>query len=87
MKTPDGAGQLFVTNSIGTNQHPLTTDTFINLQPVLSPDATMIAWSQTESTGTHDQICAANADGSNPVRVTNGASDNSVTLTGDPCTP
>jgi Tol biopolymer transport system component len=86
IKPPDMASQLFVTNSNGTNQHALTTDTHLNYRPVLSPDATMIAWSKTESTGTHEQIWVANADGSNPVRVTNNTSDSSSPVW-HPCTP
>jgi len=70
VNNPTSAGQIWVTNINGTNQHALTTDTHINQHPVLSPDGTMIAWARAEDS-VHFQIWVANADGTSPVRVTN----------------
>ncbi len=71
VKDPAGAGQLFVMNANGTNQHPLETNPAIDLEPNPSPDGRKIAWSSKRDG--NFEIYVANSDGSNPVRVTNNS--------------
>lgn len=76
VQDPNDAATVWVSNPNGTNQHALTSAA-INLRPVVSPDGTMIAWSRTDDS-VHSQIWVANADGTNPIRVTNTNDGNAV---------
>jgi hypothetical protein len=71
VKSPTAGAQLFVMNATGTNQHAIEQDPAIDERPVPSPDGSMIAWvSYRDGNG---EIYVANADGSNPTRVTNNS--------------
>lgn len=76
VNSPNDFGQLYVTNPNGANQHLVlaTPDSDIDLDPVLSPDGKRIAYARRDN-GTKFRIFVANADGTNPVRVTNTDSD------------
>jgi len=77
VQSPDVNAELYVMNQNGTNVHALDGDMNINLQPEVSPDGTMIAWSSQRTAG-HAQIWVENIDGTSPVRVTNSADPDSA---------
>lgn len=70
-----GAAALYVMNANGTNQHSIDTSDSIDLEPIPSPDGTMIAWSS-ERDGNFE-IYVSKVDGSSPRRVTNNTKDDS----------
>jgi TolB protein len=69
VNSPMAGAQLFVMNANGTNQHPVETDVHNDLEPIPSPDGTMVAW--VSDRDSNKEIYVANADGTNPTRVTN----------------
>jgi len=71
-------GEVFVMNADGTNRVRLTNDSAFDFNPVWSPDGTKIAWVTTRdfpgivgNINAGFEIYVMNADGSNPVRLTN----------------
>jgi Tol biopolymer transport system component len=71
VKSPMADAQLFSMNANGTNQHAIENDPHIDVAPVPSPDGSMIAWVSYRDGNA--EIYVANADGSNPTRVTNNS--------------
>lgn len=69
VKSPTASAQILSMNANGTNQHPIESDPAIDERPVPSPDGTKVAWVSYRDGNA--EIYVANADGSNPTRVTN----------------
>jgi Tol biopolymer transport system component len=74
----DGNNEIYVMNADGSNQTRLTNDPGFDTEPAWSPDGTKIAFSTSRdfpgSSGNFAgaiEIYTMNADGSNPVRLTN----------------
>jgi Tol biopolymer transport system component len=67
-----GSTEIYVMNSDGSNQMPLTNDPAGDGGPVWSPDGTKIAWASVPVGSIIREIWVMNADGSAPTRITFG---------------
>ena len=68
------AFDIYTMDANGANVRRLTNNNALDVEPAFSPDGTKIAFSSTRDGGDHD-LWVMNADGSNPVRLTDFGND------------
>jgi Tol biopolymer transport system component len=71
-----GVADIYRINADGTSLMVLDDTVGSDINPDLSTDGTTLAWAKSPIDGGHTNVWVANADGSNPVRVSNNDSSN-----------